>query len=273
MASNLLDAIRSGLQQAQQATPTDNTSAAQRLISARRTGKEILGRAPQVQSTAEQMTNMGTQQGLNQAAEQNVIASQQMALQGESQELEQSEAKANFTQQSAQSLQKLATQEEQLMAEVARQQATIGQQASRQLLEQLGFNLAMQDRQYVSKLQSEGQRRRLDDDLSFKTELQQSIFKDQESLFRDKLAFKNMMNADERAFTDKLAQMDINTAMSLFKEQMRQAGVEGFFSGLGTVVSGGIAGYTKSTADTAAKDAGMSAQAGPAPIAPYNEDY
>ena len=68
---------------------------------------------------------------------------------------------------------------------------------------------------YLEKLQMEGQRQRLDSELSFKEALQASIFKDEEDLLRNDLNFKSMINADERAFKEDIAIMDIDMAIGL----------------------------------------------------------
>ena len=110
-------------------------------------------------------------------------------------------------------------------------------------LEQLGFDIRMQNDQYVNQLQDIGKRNRLDNQLEFKKQLAQNVFKDQQDLLTNQLAFDRIVSADDREFTQELANMDINYAMQVADSAAKAASQRQVMQGVGGIVSGGIQSY------------------------------
>jgi hypothetical protein len=107
-------------------------------------------------------------------------------------------------------------------------------------LEQLGFQLRLQNDQYINQLQDVGRRNRLDNQLEFKKQLAQNVFKDQQELMTNELAFNRMMAADDREFMNELAQMDIGYAMQVADNAAKAASAQQIALGMGGMVSGGL---------------------------------
>lgn len=107
-------------------------------------------------------------------------------------------------------------------------------------LEQVGFTLRLTNDKYLSNLQREGKRSRLDSDLGFKEELMRSIFSDEEDLLRDDLEFRALMRADDREFEKLMAAMDIETALQIASAESKAANAQQMWQGIGGLVSGGI---------------------------------
>lgn len=107
-------------------------------------------------------------------------------------------------------------------------------------LEQVGFGLRLQNDQYINQLQDIGQRQRLDDQLSFKKQLAQTVFQDQQDILQNEIAFNRMMDADDREFAEELAQMDINYAMQVADNAAKSAATRQIATGIGGTITGGL---------------------------------
>lgn len=105
-------------------------------------------------------------------------------------------------------------------------------------LEQLAFASRLSNDKYIDKLQSEGQRMRLDDATEFKKQLTRSIIKDNQALMRNTVAFNTVMDANDREFQRAMAEMDIDYAIQIGDDEIRQAATQQKFEGLGTLVKG-----------------------------------
>jgi hypothetical protein len=106
-------------------------------------------------------------------------------------------------------------------------------------LEQAAFGLRLANDQYLYGLQDAGRRRRLDDEATFKLELQKEIFANMESLLKDDLAFKEMMALSDADFSKLLANIDINAAIAMANDAVRASNIAGGWTGAGQLASAG----------------------------------
>lgn len=201
-------------------------------------------------SAAPSTSNLGEQIQQNQAA----LAQQAVQQQGQqaAQELGQAQRaqEQQFQQQGRQlTEQSLATQDEftrQNEALLNSYQQGIKQlnlQKDKSRLEQLGFDLRLGNNQYIDNLQREGARARLDSKIAFSEALQRSIWDDEQDLFNDSLEFRSLMGSDQRAFTDKMAQMDLDFAMQVANAQAQEANQRQMWGAIGSLTSAGIQTY------------------------------
>lgn len=109
--------------------------------------------------------------------------------------------------------------------------------------EQLGFQLRLSNDKYVNDLKREGARSRLTSEIAFKEALTLSIFAEEEKLYRSSLAFKSMIDAEDRSFNEKLAQMDMDLAQELAAAETDAMQTAAMYSGVAEMAKGGIQAY------------------------------
>lgn len=238
---SLLDTIKQN-SQPQQAGMEDNTSLAATLQRAK-SGKQVSGSAP-VSNIGEQVANQDTnaqlQQVGQQAQVQNLAAGQQqqqVAQQGQQQATEIQQGR-NANQMQA----RLKTNE--LLQGLEQAGQTLDQDKKNAQMEQLGFNLAMQDKTYTDQLQREGAKQRLNDRTSFADAAARQSLGDGLDIFQQQLGGKNLIAANDREFTRALAQMDMDSAMQMANNAAKAAQIQGTASAVGGIADAGIKGWS-----------------------------
>jgi hypothetical protein len=201
-----------------------------------------------------QTGSLGEEQGLEQANlqmanlnDQANASNAQIGLQEEEQTQKFEQGKQSLVQESAAQKQNLRIKSMQLLDQLELAQNDLNTKQKIAGLEQAGFLLAQQDKDYMNQLEMEGKKRRLDDEANFRLELQKTTLGDMYDLFQDDLAFKGMFNANEREFTRQLAQIDINTAINIGRAQIQESNTQAIFTGVGGLASAGAKIYDKKT--------------------------
>ena len=200
----------------------DTGAQTQKLLQAK-SGKQVAGSGPAASSLAEQQAVTQTGQQLEGVQRRGQLVGLQQQQTGEAQEqaadiqakkLEQQ--KQQFRQQSDRKMSELESDKQQALEE-------LDYKKSASATEQMGILNRLSSDKYTNQLQTEGAKRRLDDQGEFQISLQDSIYADMENLLKENLEFKSLINADDREFQKELQQMDINTAMAIMRSQIRNA--------------------------------------------------
>jgi len=186
-------------------------------------------------SAAQQTQTQGAQQAISgqlegqQFQQQNVDEKRQYAIQAA-----QIESKRQSMVQQAQ------IKTDQIMQEAQQQgrQLTFDQDANK--LEELGFNLRLQDKQYVSQLQIQGAKQRLNDANSFKMAMAQTQFGDNYDTLKNKLDFNKVMSDNENDFLSQMQNIDVNAALEMADNAAKQANQQALYQGIGGLVTGGV---------------------------------
>jgi hypothetical protein len=97
------------------------------------------------------------------------------------------------------------------------------------------MRLANED--YVERLRMEGQRSRLDDELSFKEAMTKSVFEEELDMFIGDLNFRSIVMADARAHREALAAVDINFALQMANSSAAAAAATQQWQAIGTGIS------------------------------------
>ena len=140
----------------------------------------------------------------------------------------------------------LAQKTEALLNSLERQERAIDFQKDAAKMEQVGFNLRMNNKKYIDALQQNAQRARLDDAASFREELQRAIFEDERELFDTNLEFKRLMGAEQREFLQQLSDISLDAALEMGRYEAKTANELGKWKGVGGIVSGATQAYAKS---------------------------
>lgn len=235
MAKSLLEALQKKLNTQQQAQPTNFTQGAARLIGAS-SGQVPIQQLP-TGSTQEATANLETQQQLTDTQMQNQIAGAQIGQAQQKLDQDTQSAENTLTEKIKQARQQLNTKERQLEQDYRNKKNTLTADQKQQMLEQLGFTLSMQDDQYLMYLQDIGRKRRLEDEITFRTALKTSALKDQEILFRNKIIAEDLMSMNERQFNERMDIMTVDDAAAITRNQIREAGLSDIIDGLGKLGS------------------------------------
>ena len=103
-------------------------------------------------------------------------------------------------------------------------------------LEELSFNLALQDRKYTRQLEKIGIQRNLSDSLAHDTETQNLVFGHALSSTLTDLGFKTREDAKDRAFQEQLANINIDAALAILMADIQASNSMAQIEGLTTVV-------------------------------------
>lgn len=250
MPSNLMDAIRQGMQQPTQPAASDtlsSTAQTQSLLNTKATGKaQPDGSAqPATSNIGEQVAKQQTQLAGQQLSQQGAMKGNELGAAAEQQTIEQNQQEQAQTQQQKQAQTNLLNQANSILTSFSQGQQTQDLAKQKAQADQLGFTLRLSNSKYVDNLQREGKKARLDSALSFSEALQRSIFADEESLLHSNLDFRTAMRADDRTFETMMGKMSTDYAIEIAHAQASQANQQAQWSGIGTVVNAGAAAGTK----------------------------
>jgi hypothetical protein len=110
-------------------------------------------------------------------------------------------------------------------------------------LEQVGQNLRLSNQQYIDNLQREGARARLNVDLQFKEQLARATLEDNKQLLEKQLGNKSILAASDREFSKRMAEMGLNSAWEMFRNDAKAAKDTAVFTGIGGLITTGIGAY------------------------------
>jgi hypothetical protein len=247
MADNLMDTIKKRLSEQQPAQDLGiGTGAASQQLLQAKSGKAVAGTSgPAASSLGEQQAAQAGQQALGQVQKEGAIKGLQIQQQGEEQ-LQAADLNQQQLQQKTQAFRQEADRTfDGLMQERSLANKELDFNKRRAIDEQIGFLERLGNEKYITQLQQAGARARLDDALSFKTQLQKDYYSGMEDLIEKDIAFKSLLDAGDRDFNKKLASMDIDTAMAILSGNIQAANTGAIWSGAAGVVSGGIAAAEK----------------------------
>ena len=245
---SLMDQIKQNMQGQQAPTARPDAATANPLqqlqaLSRAKTGKAVQDTGPQASSLMQQVQAQTAQD-----------QSRQLGQQGQQQALNFAQAEAAQEQEVAQKKELLSEQLIDAQADFNRRAADLYQDFARKgeqldfqkdkaKAEQLGFSLRLSNDQYINRLQNQAAKARLDNAVNFREELTRAIFAEEQDLFEDSLEFRRLMNADDRAFMDRMAEFDLSMALDLAKSQNEAAANSMIWQGAGTVASAGARAY------------------------------
>lgn len=245
--TTLLDTLKKNLGQA--AAPeavSDETGTVQQLLTAR---KGIVGPAtalgPKGLSVAEAGARATTQQQLGEAAQQAQLQGMQLSQAAQEQEQQQQAQMSNVEFQRQQNKLQSRVQTENILRGLEQGRATLSEEKRQAGMEQVAANLRLQTDSYINQLQLEGARSRLQDDLAFDQAMKQQIAADNISLLQIKLNNQSLLDSNDRDFRKQLAQIDIDTAVQMARQDAAFSAQQGKIQALGQAATTGIAAYGK----------------------------
>ncbi len=152
---------------------------------------------------------------------------------------------ARIDEQSLVSKEKFSRQAAGIMQELKQGKEVLGEQQYQAKLQQATQAIRLTNDKYLNNLELQARRDDLTDNLSFKSKLQEQIWSDEKNLLSSNIQFRDLLQADERSFKDKLASIDLDTAMSMFAQEQKQAATQQMITGVSGVISAGANAYDK----------------------------
>lgn len=254
MATTLLEALQAQKQK-QAAAPAPGTTDLTRKLLLAKSGKAGAagGGQPNISNLGEQAAIQQTNADLGQVEKQGQIADQAEAMATEGVQEAERAGRTSLGQQRQGNQLQLKMDTNRLFRDIEESGKKLDFEKDKAQLDQLSQNLRLQDQQYVDKLQHEGQKARLDNDLDFEKEYQKSQLGDLEDLYRTKLGVNNLLSAKERDLKKFMGTMDINDAIAIAKSNGKRAAIQQKWQGIGNAAEAGISMIKKDDAKGGAK--------------------
>jgi len=243
--ANLLEALQPQMQ--------DTTSGLATLLRAK-SGKAVSGPATALSTQQEQAALAQTAQQMQpvEAAAQ----TQAMAQEQQAREVEQKAGQQQTEIAQARQANKMQTQlrTDQLLQELEQGRGRIDLAKYQSNLEQVAFNLRLDNKEYVDNLQREGERARLNDRLQFERQLALSVLAGNKELLEKQLGNKSVLSASDREFSKRMAEMGVQNAWQIINNDIKSARQAGEWSAAGTLIQTGIAAAGKYAEDKSKRE-------------------
>ncbi len=241
---------------------TDQTARARSLLAAK-SGKALptASSAPQ-SAVAESAAVDQTAQAMAPVQQTGQVAAANVGQQTQQLAATERGARADLDIRKQQMQQQSAIKKNQLLADLSRDKQSLNLDRDKAKLEQLAFTMRMGDKQYMDMLESEGTRRRLDNDIDFKEALQKSIMGSNTDLLKQSLKYNDILAADDRQFQEALSHIDINAAIQMANNERADARQAAMIQGAGGLATAAVSAYGNSKPSTTTTPAAAPANAG-----------
>lgn len=250
---SLLDKLRSQLGNAGPEQIQDETARAESLQRGL-TGRDLgPSSGPQSSRLAERIARQQVQDATEEQATKETIQSEQLRLSEEAQEQAFSDQQLGQIEQAMSAKQQVAQQTESILNSFERSQQQLDFQRDAAKLEQVGFNLRMNNKRYIDSLNRAGRTSRLEDAARFEEELKRAIFADQQELFNNDLDFRRMIDMDRNELARELSNISLDQAMEMSRMQTQQINQTAKYNSIGQVISGGAQAYQTYETNTSKK--------------------
>lgn len=200
-------------------------------------GKLSAGGGPKASAIGEQIAASTADQAVGQIQAQGDITQQQQDIQSTSQQEQARASQAQFDLKSDAIKQQQAENTVKIADDLAKHKNTMSAQEFDHKLNQGLFAAKLANDQYISTLNQEGQKARLDDELEFKEQLFKSAWEDDMRFFQQGLGLDLDLLADSQAFETMMTQNGLDFQQSLSKDAIKQQQTRDIIKGAGQAVS------------------------------------
>lgn len=235
---------------APQTPPTGQTGEIQALTATAATGKE---QAPstgtaRLSNIGERLATLQSNLQLGQVQKQGLLQSEAQQQQAEAQQ-QSFQASANLmTQQRVSQQQDAHNKLLGMLQQSQEQMQQLSLQDQRGRAEQMGFLLRLSSDKYITKLQDEATRARLDNAVQMRYQTQRAVFDEEQDMFTQNLQFRNILSQQHRDAVKALADIDLDFAIQVAQTEAKSANISGTWSGVGGLGTAGAQAYEKADA-------------------------
>jgi len=222
---------------------TDQTGRARQLLAAK-SGKAVgAGQLAPQSAIAESAAVDQTRQQLEQLQPQGQLAAAEVGQKVQQLGMQEQSARADLDLRRQQMQQQNSIRKQELLSDLGRQRGTLDFEKDKAKLEQLSHTMRMGDQKYLDKLELEGQRNRLDNDLAFKEALQKAVLGSNKDLLVKSLGNQNVLASSDRDFQKAMASIDLNAALQMAQNEMADAKQAATIGAVGAMGAAGVSAY------------------------------
>lgn len=151
--------------------------------------------------------------------------------------------KAELDEARARSQQQYADRTAELIQEFKQAGTSLDLERDKAKVEQLGFTARLSSEKYVDELERAGAEARLETELGFKDALTREVFGAERDLLEERLGMADILNMDSNQFREKMAAIDLDTALSIAATEKETANRAATYGAIGTGISAGTQAY------------------------------
>lgn len=221
---------------------TEEVRQLQRTAATGKAAQEQTG--PKAANLVERVARQQVQQQEAQIDERDQLLAEQIETRAQTVAQQFDAAKMQQLEQVLNQKQQLQNQTTQLLNQFARERGKLDVAKKQAQFEQLGFELRMNNEEYVQKLQQNGARSRLENDANFKEELQRSVFANEMELFNSDLDFQRLMYAEGRELIQALHDLDVEHFRQMGRIETDATAGAAKYSAMSDMVSGGASAWS-----------------------------
>lgn len=244
MAKTLFETINQSLTKQPTAPQLGQTEQAQSLLRTK-LGKANAGTSavPRASAMQENVAAKQAQLGGEQLQQEGQIQAQQLGQQQAETAVKEQENLKDILSKREDIKQSFNLDTENLLQDAERNRQRLNTDEYKAKMEQVGFNIRLNNKQYTDALEREAAYQNLDNDINFKYAMANQIFKDDQAVLGEYLDFQRLIDADERAYQEELSKMDDDYAYKVAEAELQSAQKQGKYEALGKVASAGASAY------------------------------
>lgn len=245
--ATLFDTLKQNLlNQPQPSSQLGQGQAVQKVLQAKQ------GKLPGAAPTGPRASNLGeaamvdqTKALAAQQQQQNQLQAQAIDQQQIEQQREQNQRNAEIESKRQSMLTQAQINVDSILGQSQREGRQLTFEKDANTLEQLGFQLRLQDKQYIQKLQIEAGKQRLTDATNFNIAMQKAVLGNNYDLLKQRLDIDAALSADKNTAQEELSKIDLETALAIATNSARSVQIQQQYKGAGQVVTGAAMGAEK----------------------------
>jgi len=200
---------------------------------------------PAASALGEQAAAVQTQAAGREQVIQGQLAAQGLQQQQLEQQRQSQQQMAEVESKRQSLLQNAQLQTSQILNEAKREGKQLSFDKDAIKIEQLGFNLRLQDDQYMQALQIQAGKQRLNNSVDFNVAMQKSILQDNYDILKSNLNVETILAGNAQAAEKELARMTLDQALELGKDQIKAENKKAMYKSIGGMVTGGAMAFAK----------------------------
>lgn len=243
---SLMDAIRKNqnlLVQQQQPGMEDQSQSIAALLRAK-SGKAVSAPEIAASSLGEQQAVTQGQQDVQQVGQQARVQQLGQQAQQEAQQQQAELQKSELAQSRRFNALENRMKTEQLLQAAEQDRGRLDLRKNAAEVDQLVQGLRLSNNKYISDLQREGSRARLDDANQFQEEYTKAVFGNNKELIEQNLKNRSILDASNREYDKALSQMGVDQAWIMYNNNRKSEASRATWEGVGGATTAAVGAYT-----------------------------
>lgn len=244
MAKSLLETLKTSEAKGPQIGMGPQQEQAQKVLTTKATGLAAQpGAGPAASSQAAKLGLQAGQQQMEKQALTGRLQDVEVLERAKSQEAGAQRQESQFKHGIKKMKRQFQMQANNMLEDIARQREQLSEEDFKNKMENASQQLRLSNRQYIDSLERAGRESRLTDKLEADEAYARTALGNSLDFLKDDLAYKKFMGADDRAFSEEMANMDINHAMQMAEQSIKAEQEANKYQAIGGMFSAGIQAY------------------------------